>query len=101
MFSSFLLRALLLVLFSTPQYFQVACLLSKELLGRSDKTSSALLLDLILLDQARLLGLDDLLSGPGAGLRGPADTFSEAVAVNGGVTDFLGATAGLDFFTAP
>jgi hypothetical protein len=105
MFSSFRLRclrrAVLLVLLSTPQYLKVACLLSKELLGRPDEASGAPLLDLVLRDQVCLLGLDDLLSGPGAGLRGPASTFSGVVAETGGVTNFLGAAVGLDFLTAP
>ena len=92
---------MLLVLLSTPQYLKVACLLGEELLSRPDEASGALFLDLVLRDQACLLGLDDLLSGPGAGLRGPASAFSGAVAETGGVTNFLGAAAGLDFLTAP
>ena len=99
MFSSFRLRflrrAVLLVLLSTPQYLKVACLLSKELLSRPHEASGAPLLDLVLRDQACLLGLDDLLSGPGAGLRGPASTFSGAVAETGGVNKLPGRRSGL------
>lgn len=101
MFGSFSLRALLLVLLSSPQHLQVTCLLGEELLRGAHEASGALLLDLVLLDQGRLLGLDDLLSRPGTSLRGPAETFSAAGAVEGGVTYFLGAAAGLDFLTAP
>ena len=104
-YSSFCLWRLwctvLLVLLSTPQYLEVACLLGEELLGRPDEASGAPLLDLVLRDQVCLLGLDDLLSWPGAGLRGPANTFSGAFAETGGVTNFLGAAVGLDFLTAP
>ena len=66
-FSSFCLWRLwctvLLVLLSTPQYLEVACLLGEELLGRPDEASGAPLLDLVLRDQACLLGLDDLVAG--------------------------------------
>lgn len=73
---SFALRALLLVLLSAPQYFQVAGFLCEELFGRADEAGGALLLDLVLLDQARFLGLDNLLSRPGTGLRRSASVVS-------------------------
>lgn len=49
----------------------MASLLGKELFGRSNEAGGALLFDLVLRNQARFLGLDDLLSRPGAGLRRP------------------------------
>lgn len=79
----------------------MASFLGEELFGGANQTSGALLLDLILLDQAGFLRLDNLLSGSGAGLRGPATTFSKAAYWRGYLTNFLGATAGLDFLSAP
>jgi hypothetical protein len=74
---SFRLRALLLVLLPSSQYLQMASFLGEELLGCANEAGGALLLDLVLLDQACFLGLDDLLSRPGAALRRPASMVSE------------------------
>lgn len=51
----------------------MASLLGEKLFRCADKAGSALLLDLVLRDQARFLWLDDLLPGPGTSLRRPVD----------------------------
>ena len=43
-------------------------LLGEEFLGRANESGGALLLDLLLLNELRLLGLDDLCARPGTGL---------------------------------
>lgn len=55
----------------------MASFLGEELFGGADEAGSALLLDLVLRDQARFLGLDDLLSRPGTRLRRPVSAVSE------------------------
>jgi hypothetical protein len=55
----------------------MASFLGEEFLGRANEAGGALLLDLVLRDQARFLGLDDLLTRPGTRLRRPVSTVSE------------------------
>ena len=63
----------------------MASFLGEELLGRTNEAGGALLLDLVLRDQACFLGLDDLLSRPGTRLRGPVSTVSEQAGLLGGL----------------
>ena len=70
--TSFALRAILLVLLSTSQDLQMTSFLGEELFGRANEAGGALLLYFLLLNELRLLGLNDLRARPGTSLRGPA-----------------------------
>jgi hypothetical protein len=74
---SFRLLRLLLVLLATLEYLEMSCLLGKELFGRADEAGGALLLDLVLLDQRGLLGLDNAGAGLGASSRRPLDMLAK------------------------
>jgi hypothetical protein len=74
---SFRFLRLLPVLLATLEYLEMSCLLRKELFGRANEAGGALLLDLVLLDQGSLLGLDNAGTGLGASSRGPLDMLAK------------------------
>jgi hypothetical protein len=57
----------------------MTCLLSQELLSRTNEAGGTLLLDLILGNEVSLLRLDDLRARPGAGFRRSVGIFSLAM----------------------
>ena len=74
---SFRLLRLLLVLLATFEDLEMSGLLGKKLFGRANEAGGAFLLDLVLLDQRRLLGLDNAGAGLGASSRRPLDVLAE------------------------
>lgn len=67
------LGALLLILLAALEHLKMSRLLGQQLLRRRRQTRRALVLDLVLRDERRLLGLDDARTTLGAGVRGPGE----------------------------